>query len=251
MSAAATYAQQQCFSSFEECNKYSPCAYLSSRRNCSASLASLFTTCTSGPANLNSSNLAHLDMANVTKSNATSTWIVSTTEDVTVDGEDQFVCDAVNENWSAIPGASGMLCYPNATACASDPLNPCSAATPCAQDLTWCGSGMALAFGSLQGYNNSWACTALQVPNGTLPQGNEFQCFDTQENCGACPRYGCGVVASSSSRLTCAIHVASCRVAASSRQNVHHRLQRKRRGLHGRPPGGLQRSHGATSGVPL
>ena len=208
MLAAPTYAGQLCFTSFEECNMYSPCAYL--HRNCSASLASNLTSCTSGPANLNSSNLAQLDMTRVVNTSAwngtaTITTTTSTTDDVAYDFIDQFVCDAVNEDFVAIPGASGLLCYANQAACQADPLNPCGdcaaddTASCCALDLTWCGSGMALAFGLLAHppANNSWACTALQVPNGTLPQGNEFQCFDTQEQCGACLRFGYRGVASS------------------------------------------------------
>ena len=171
MLAAPTYAGQLCFSRFEDCNRYSPCAYLPGKPNCSASLASLSTTCTSGPANLNSSNLAQLDMVcNITRTGLpcqtpTST---STTEDIPVDGEDQFVCDAVNKPYGAIPGASGMLCYPNATACQVDPLNPCSAATPCGEDLTWCGSGMALGFGMLVRGPLVFDCLRVLTPTPLL-----------------------------------------------------------------------------------
>jgi hypothetical protein len=214
MLAAPTYAGQLCYSSFDECNMYSPCAYLDTPQNCSASLASLLTTCTSGPANLNSSNLAFLDFL----TNASGTF-TSTTDDVTVDGVDQFVCDAVNKDFNAIPGASGMLCYPNAVACQADPLNPCNENATCALDMTWCGSGMALAFGSMMSAcpvmsccpsarsercalnlclpaadssnaNNTWACTLLQVPPLALPQGNEFQCFYNQSACEAEPAPG-------------------------------------------------------------
>jgi hypothetical protein len=130
MQAAPTYAGQMCFSTIQDCNLYSPCAYLSPRAYCNASLASRYSTCTSGPANLNSSNLAFLDFL----TNASGTF-TSTTDDKVVDGVDQFLCDVPNIQYNALPGASGMLCYPTATACAADPLNPCSATTPCGQDL--------------------------------------------------------------------------------------------------------------------
>jgi hypothetical protein len=138
---------------------------------------------------MNSSNLAQLDYVSTNYSNATNDWTTTDLEDVTVDGVDQFVCDFVNEEYGAIPGASGLLCYGSQSGCEADALNPCSASgSRCALDLTWCGSGMALAFGSLwnsSSANNTWACVSLQVPAGALPQGNEFQCFDNQSSCEA------------------------------------------------------------------
>jgi hypothetical protein len=176
--AEPNYANQMCFSRFADCNTYSPCAYLAQPKNCSASLASLLTTCTSGLANLNSSNAATLDEPT----------------DLLEDGVDQYVCDAVNRQNGAIPGASGLLCYGSQISCEVDALNPCTTGgSRCALDLTWCGSGMALAFGSMWDSskpNNTWACVSMQVPAGALPQGNEFQCFDTQASCEAPPPAG-------------------------------------------------------------
>ena len=254
MLAAPTYAGQLCFTNLDDCNLYSPCAYLSPRRECNASLASVFTTCTSGPANLNSSNLAKLqDGMNFTvvpRSNATGTWSTDYYSDATHDNVDQFVCDAVNEDFGAIPGASGLLCYPTPAACASDPLNPCSASTPCALDLTWCGSGMALAFGSKLGANNSWACTALQVPAGARPQGNEFQCFDSRAHCGARPRRGYALLPARaySPALFVSLYRRGCSCAW---HHVCQWMQRQRRGLHGCAVGCFQCHHRAANSVPL
>ena len=173
--AAPTYASQLCYSSLTACNTHSACAYMDGSPPCVASLASFYTTCASGLANFNSSNLSEV----LNNGNPE-------------DGVDQFICDAENAMFGAIPGASGMLCYPNATWCEADPLNPCSTVTPCQLYPAWCGSGMALGFGDQNFGNggNSWACVTEQVPAGALPQGNEFQCFDTQAHCGACPPYG-------------------------------------------------------------
>jgi hypothetical protein len=52
---------------------------------------------------------------------------------------------------------------------------------------------MALAFGSMwdpTAADNVWGCVALQIPAGALPQGNEFQCFASQEACEAEPPPG-------------------------------------------------------------
>ena len=167
----------------------SPCAYMQPQQSCVSSFNSSYTTCSSGPSNLNTSNLVN--------------------QSVYVDGVDQFVCDAVNvldpvAGTAAIPGASGLLCYPDAVSCQTSSLNPCNASVPCSLDLTWCGSGMALAFSnSSGGAPDVYACTALQVPAGALPQGNEFMCFDTQAHCEANPSAGCsptGVAYSPSQR---------------------------------------------------
>ena len=83
--------------------------------------------------------------------------------------------------------------YPTADSCVADPLNPCSVNTPCTEDAAWCSSGMALAFGLIAKPTpvyNTWTCSALQVPAGALPQGNEFQCFDSQAHCEAPPAAG-------------------------------------------------------------
>ena len=155
----------------------SPCAFMGPPQNCTSSFNSSLTTCSSGPSNLNTSNLVN--------------------QSVFVDYVDQFVCDAVNvidptAGTGAIPGASGLLCYPDVDSCNSSPLNPCSPSTPCLPDPTWCGSGMALAFSnSSGGITNQFACTALQLPTGAVPQGNEFMCFDTQAHCEADPNSGC------------------------------------------------------------
>ena len=164
----------------------SPCAYMDPPQSCTSSFNSSLTTCSSGPSNLNTSNLVD--------------------QSVYVNYVDQFVCDAVNVieaaittdsgavmgGTGAIPGASGLLCYPDAVTCNDSPLNPCNSSIPCALDLTWCGSGMALAFSSSSGgASNQFACTALQVPTGAVPQGNEFMCFDTQAHCEADPNSGC------------------------------------------------------------
>jgi len=176
INAAPNYAGQLCYATLEECNLISPCKYMQPPQSCVSSFNSSLTTCSSGPSNLNTSNLVD--------------------QSVYVDYVDQFVCDAVNvidpnAGTGAIPGASGLLCYPDADSCNNSPLNPCNSSVPCSLDLTWCGSGMAFAFSRSSGVSNVYACTALQVPTGALPQGNEFMCFDTQENCEADPSSGC------------------------------------------------------------
>jgi len=179
VNAAPNYAGQLCYATVEMCNAVSPCAYMDPPQNCTSSVNSSLTTCSSGPSNLNTSNFVN--------------------QSVYVNYADQFVCDAVNVlnvtgniTFGAIPGASGLLCYPDVDSCNNSPLNPCSPSTPCLPDPTWCGSGMALAFSnSSGGASNQFACTALQVPTGAVPQGNEFMCFDTQAHCEADPNSGC------------------------------------------------------------
>lgn len=162
--ALMTYGGQSCFPNITACNTHSTCGATA----CVDSSSTSLTTCTTGPANARTSI-----------------------------SKPQFICEAEALVSQAIPSASGILCYPNATACTDDSGNSCSVNFPCALDTSFCGSGYAQAAGSQYVY----ACP-LDIPitqnektNAVsylaFPQGNGYLCYPSLTDCTSDPFSGC------------------------------------------------------------